>query len=218
MEVGSIFDKSSGMKRLQIRMGHARVLAALVLLWILSTVQSLAQDDVPQQRPASRNVESAVSSKSNVPKRQESKQISAVASDGFTPVSFAVVLNKNTGQQVMTDADGNASITRSMASDTLLVRSVGFMDMVILPGQPLPPSIRMIEDLISLETAQVVSQGLVDASSASLSTQAHGDSEPQESSDSVGGSADSRGVALVDRIGIGAAKPAGRGFTYHSRI
>ena len=172
MEVGSIFDKSSGMKRPELRIGFARVLTALVLLWTMSTVQSLAQEDAPQQRPASRSMESAVSSKPNVPKRQEPKQLKMVASDGYTPVSFAVVLNKNTGQQVMTDADGNASITRLMASDTLLVRSVGFMDMVILPGQPLPPSIRMIEDLISLETAQVVSQGLVDANSASLSTQA----------------------------------------------
>ncbi len=102
---------------------------------------------------------------------KRSLELQAVGSDGITPVPFAVVLNKNSGQQVMTDANGRATIGRVYGLDTLLLRSVGFMDKVILPMQQVKTSVRMVEDLISLETAQVVSQGLVDANSASLSTQ-----------------------------------------------
>ena len=116
----------------------------------------LAQDDA--------NGKASASSK-------RSLELQAVGSDGITPVPFAVVLNKNSGQQVMTDANGRATIGRVYGLDTLLLRSVGFMDKVILPMQQVKTSVRMFEDLISLETAQVVSQGLVDANSASLSTQ-----------------------------------------------
>ena len=74
----------------------------------------------------------------DIPKAIQSKKIQAVSSNGGQPVPFAVIVNKNSGQQVMTDAAGKALITRNPATDTLLLRSVGFMDMVIYPGQLLP--------------------------------------------------------------------------------
>ena len=145
---------------------------ALTLLTALSGANLFAQGDAPQAKPAQLGLESEASSDSNALEQGQLKQLKAVASDGFTPVPFAVVLNKNTGQQALTDVNGNVTIWRTMTSDTLLVRSVGFLDKLIFPGQSLSASVRMVEDLISLETAQVVSEGLVDANSASLSTQA----------------------------------------------
>lgn len=145
---------------------------ALTLLIALSGANLFAQGDAPQAKPAQLGLESEASSDSNALEQGQLKQLKAVASDGFTPVPFAVVLNKNTGQQALTDVNGNVTIWRTMTSDTLLVRSVGFLDKLIFPGQSLSASVRMVEDLISLETAQVVSEGLVDANSASLSTQA----------------------------------------------
>ena len=96
-----------------------------------------------------------------IPKAIQSKKIQAVSSNGGQPVPFAVIVNKNSGQQVMTDAAGYALITCNPATDTLLLRSVGFMDMVIYPGQPLPKSLRMVEDMVSLDQVEVVSQSVV---------------------------------------------------------
>lgn len=171
---GSIFDESRHMKwrnQHQIRNGKRALTRLVLVLCFTASLPMLAQDQVPEDQPEKRNLESTIASKTNRSSIAETKELKAVASDGFTPVPFAVVLNKNTGQQAMTDANGNGNIQRTMASDTLLFRSVGFLDKLILPGQPLPALVRMVEDLVSLGTAQVVSQGLVDANSASLSTQ-----------------------------------------------
>jgi hemoglobin/transferrin/lactoferrin receptor protein len=150
---------------------NAGSLLVLLSFLLFAGMAIRAQDDVPKQRRATSTVESVSAPPSLDQKGGVNQTIKAVASDGLTPVPFAVILNKNTGQQVMTDASGSAVISRAIGSDTLLIRSVGFMDKIILPGQPVRTSVRMVEDLISLETAQVVSEGLVDASSASLSTQ-----------------------------------------------
>ena len=66
------------------------------------------------------------------------EKIQAVSSNGAVPVPYAVIVNKNTGVQVMTDEAGNATIQRNVQLDTLLLRSVGFMDMVIYPDRPSP--------------------------------------------------------------------------------
>jgi hypothetical protein len=161
---GAIFDVTSDMRRSngqQIRSKSCGALMALTLLIALSGTNLFAQGDAPQAKPAQLGLESEASSDSNAFEKGQLKQLKAVASDGFTPVPFAVVLNKNTGQQALTDVNGNVTIWRTMTSDTLLVRSVGFLDKLIFPGQSLSASVRMVEDLISLETAQVVSEGLV---------------------------------------------------------
>ena len=102
---------------------------------------------------------------------QTVNQIRTVGSDGMTPIPFTVVFNKNSGESVLTDVSGNATISRSELTDTLVFRSVGFMDMVVYPGDPVPAQVRMVEDLVNLQTAEVVSQGLGDVQSSSLSMQ-----------------------------------------------
>ena len=96
------------------------------------------------------------------------KEIRAISSNGQQPVPFAVIVNKNSGAQVMTDENGAAIIQRNVALDTLLFRSVGFMDMVIYPGQPVPGTVRMVEDMVSLEQVEVVSQGILSAETSAL--------------------------------------------------
>ena len=98
------------------------------------------------------------------------EKIQAVSSNGAVPVPYAVIVNKNTGVQVMTDEAGNATIQRNVQMDTLLLRSVGFMDMVIYPGQVVPDQVRMVEDMISLEQAEVVIQGVASAETVALSS------------------------------------------------
>ena len=70
----------------------------------------------------------------------------------------------------MTDEAGNATIQRNVQMDTLLLRSVGFMDMVIYPGQAVPEPVRMVEDMISLDQAEVVIQGVASAETVALSS------------------------------------------------
>ena len=70
----------------------------------------------------------------------------------------------------MTDATGNATIQRNAQLDTLLLRSVGFMDMVIYPGELVPEQVRMVEDMVSLEQAEVVIHGVASAEMAALSS------------------------------------------------
>lgn len=171
---GAIFDITSDMRRSsrqQIRSKCYAVLMALNLLGALPGVM-VAQGDAPQAPLDQRSLEPEVASDDSLIHTRQLKQLKAVASDGFTPVPFAVVLNKNTGQQALTNVNGQATVWRTMASDTLLIRSVGFLDKLIFPGQSLSATVRLVEDLISLQTAQVVSEGLVDANSASLSTKA----------------------------------------------
>ena len=98
------------------------------------------------------------------------EKIQAVSSNGAAPVPYAVIVNKNTGVQVMTDEAGNATIQRNVQMDTLLLRSVGFMDMVIYPGQDVPEQVRMVEDMISLDQAEVVIQGVASAETVALSS------------------------------------------------
>ena len=98
------------------------------------------------------------------------QKIQAVSSNGAAPVPYAVIVNKNTGVQVMTDEAGNATIQRNVQMDTLLLRSVGFMDMVIYPGQAVPEQVRMVEDMISLDQAEVVIQGVASAETVALSS------------------------------------------------
>ena len=47
------------------------------------------------------------------------EKIQAVSSNGAAPVPYAVIVNKNTGVQVMTDEAGNATIPRNVSSWTL---------------------------------------------------------------------------------------------------
>lgn len=124
-----------------------------VLPCLLLALSAAAQNTPPKEQPPA----------------AKPQKIKAVSSNGAAPVPYAVIVNKNTGVQVMTDESGNAVIQRNAHLDTLLLRSVGYMDMVIFPGQNVPEQVRMVEDMISLDQAEVVSQGVVSAETAALS-------------------------------------------------
>lgn len=166
----------------------------------------------PAAKPTSDR--SAVSSADAV----QSQRIVAVSSNSLQPVPFAVVLNKNSGEQTMTDEIGKATIFRDSNQDTLLLRSVGFMDMVIYPGQSIPTPIRMVEDMISLEQVEVVSQGIASAESVALSNVASGIGRipvpvvklevPQTSAELLW----STGSVLVQQSQQGGGSPILRGF------
>ena len=182
MHVGSILANRQGMRRhtrLIIRM-NGRTIALGFSCMLLGLGVARGQSDSSgmetqqseiQMKSTPKALEDApaISRALNGIASKESNQIQTVGSDGLTPIPFAVVFNKNSGQSVMTDVSGNATVLRTSMSDTLVFRSIGFMDMVVYPGDPVPQKIRMVEDLISLETAEVVSQGLVGAQDASLS-------------------------------------------------
>ena len=124
-----------------------------------------------QEIPVPAMERSSIASKAAglIPKTKAS--IAAVASDGITPVPFAVVLNKNSGEQIMTDIHGLGQISRNPRMDTLLLRSVGFLDLLILPEDQLEGPVRMSEDLVSLATVEIVHQGLAGSNSEALSLQ-----------------------------------------------
>ena len=146
------------------------------------------------------------------------EKIQAVSSNGAVPVPYAVIVNKNTGVQVMTDEAGNATIQRNVQLDTLLLRSVGFMDMVIYPGQAVPDQVRMVEDMISLEQAEVVIQGVASAETVALSSIALASKQgpkpvvqlevPQTAAELLW----STGSVLVQQSQQGAGSPILRGF------
>ena len=95
-----------------------------------------------------------------------------VQSDGLTPIPFAVVVNKHTGKAVMSDEKGMTSLPNRNPEDTLIFQSLGFIDLVILPNQAVPATVKLVADMVSLETAQVVSQGLASAQDVNLSSTA----------------------------------------------
>ena len=103
---------------------------------------------------------------------QHTQEIQAISSNGGVPIPFVVIFNNNTGQQMVTDESGVAMIRRNPNVDTLLLRSIGFIDRMIYPGEPIPSQLRMVEDMISLDQVEVVSQGLVSAEVAALSNSA----------------------------------------------
>lgn len=120
--------------------------------------------------PSSESSREAIQTKS-VEASLRTEQIQTVASDGVTPVPFAVVLNKRTGAQAATDLQGRLTLIRNPQLDTVLIRSVGFMDMVIYPGDAIPRRVRMVEDLVNLEVANVITQGIQDENAVALSSQ-----------------------------------------------
>ena len=63
------------------------------------------------------------------------QKIQTVSSNGAAPVPYAVIVNKTPVSRQTTDEVGNATIQRNVQMDTLLLRSVGFMDMVIYPDR-----------------------------------------------------------------------------------
>lgn len=84
------------------------------------------------------------------------KPITITGSDGQTPVPFAVIVNRNSGEAQMADANGKVVPPVRGGADTLVVRSVGYMDLVIVPRDAMPSRLRMVDDLVSLDVVEVI--------------------------------------------------------------
>ena len=80
-----------------------------------------------------------------------------VGSDG-SPVPFATVINRNNGDAASADELGNAVLPDLGGKDTLVVRSLGYMDLMVPAREGVPQVLRMVNDPVSLEAAQVVSE------------------------------------------------------------
>lgn len=94
------------------------------------------------------------------------RQVQITDSDGLTPIPFAVVLNKRTLDANAADANGVVPMPFQIESDTLVVRSVGYMDLVLAPGDRVPDRVRMVNDLVSLDVAEIVTENAASRVSA----------------------------------------------------
>ena len=160
-DFGAVFASNGTMMQNRLRSSNVRRWGFFLMLVVCTPAVSGQETPQSAVRKASQDVPNrALNAVTATQPAIQSKKIQAVSSNGGQPVPFAIILNKNSGQQVMTDASGNALISRNPASDTLLMRSVGYMDMVIYPGQPLTERVRMVEDMVSLEQVEVVSQSV----------------------------------------------------------
>lgn len=81
-------------------------------------------------------------------------------SDGITPLPFAVVMNKATQAAAAADVDGVIKMPYEVLGDTLVVRSVGYLDLVLAPGDQVPDRLRMVNDLVSLDVAEIVTENM----------------------------------------------------------
>jgi len=87
--------------------------------------------------------------------QRDAPPVTVVSGDGVTPVPFAVILNRSTGRAVTANAEGKAGLPARGLQDTLVVRSTGYLDLLILPTESIPRKLRMVEDLVSLQVAEV---------------------------------------------------------------
>jgi hemoglobin/transferrin/lactoferrin receptor protein len=71
-------------------------------------------------------------------------------------IPFATVENRNSGVFVAADVLGEVVVPIRGVEDTLVVRSLGYMDLVILPLEEVPTVIRMVQDVVSLASVEVV--------------------------------------------------------------
>ena len=86
------------------------------------------------------------------------RPVQVVDSDGMTPVPFAVVLNKSNNVAVQADEEGVIEMPHHVFGDSLVIRSVGYIDLLLAPGDAVPDRIRMVNDLVSLDVAEIVTE------------------------------------------------------------
>lgn len=147
-----------------------------------------------------------------------SRAVQVVDSDGTTPLPFAVVINRNTNQAVAADAEG-VVVMPFTSSDSLVVRSVGYMDLLVAPGERIPDRLRMVNDLVSLDVAEIVTENAasrVNAMSAQSLVQRNGGVVPPVRRIEVPSTAAellwSTGSVLVQQSQQGGGSPVLRGF------
>ena len=73
---------------------------------------------------------SSVYSQDTEAKRQKVRVV-----NGSIPIPFVAVINISTSEHSISDADGKVFLPLRNPSDTLVFRSMGYEDIIILPGQ-----------------------------------------------------------------------------------
>lgn len=146
------------------------------------------------------------------------KSVVIVGSDG-APVPFATIQNRNSGVAISADALGNAILPPAASRDTLVVRSLGHMDLVVPASRRIPEELRLVTDPISLEAVQVVSESasndVMTAKISTLQLSSLTPVEPVQRIEVPQTSADllwSTGSVLVQQSQQGGGSPIVRGF------
>jgi hemoglobin/transferrin/lactoferrin receptor protein len=85
--------------------------------------------------------------------------------NGSIPIPFVAVINISTSEQVISDADGIVFLPFRNPSDTLVFRSMGYEQVIILPGQIIGKFLPMYESPVSLEEVQILSNVVPDVAS-----------------------------------------------------
>ena len=85
--------------------------------------------------------------------------------NGSIPIPFVSVINMTTSKSVISDADGFVILQTFNTGDTLLLRSMGYEDVIIIYGQQRGQKIGMEESPISLEEVQITSNVVPDVGS-----------------------------------------------------
>jgi len=85
--------------------------------------------------------------------------------NGSIPIPFVSVINMTTSKSVISDADGFVILQTFTTGDTLLLRSMGYEDVIIIYGQQRGQKIGMEESPISLKEVQITSNVVPDVGS-----------------------------------------------------
>lgn len=115
-------------------------LVIIVISFLMSPFYSLAQTDIPNL-PSIRIV------------------------NGSIPIPFVAVINMTTLKSVISDVDGFVILPTFAQGDTLLLRSMGYEDVLIVHGQKLGQTIAMEESPVSLEEVRITSNVAPDVGS-----------------------------------------------------
>lgn len=151
--------------------------------------------------------------------QRDAPPVQIVSGDGVTPVPFAVLLNRSTGKAVTANAEGKTAFPTRGSRDTLIVRSTGYLDLVILPSDAIPRKLRMVEDLVSLQVAEVAVRATSETTTADRLTASAGLAmarmSPVKNLEVPTNSAEllwSTGSVLVQQSQQGGGSPVIRGF------
>lgn len=114
---------------------------AVITLYLLGAKMALGQTQPP----------------SSVARTPDTNEVRIVGSDG-SPVPFATVLNRKNGQAVSADVNGNVRLPLTGIQDTLVVKSLGYLDLLVPITSEVPNVLRMVTDPVALDEVEVVSE------------------------------------------------------------
>jgi hemoglobin/transferrin/lactoferrin receptor protein len=147
------------------------------------------------------------------------RPIQITDSDGITPLPFAVVVNKRTLEAEASNDQGIIELPFRIVQDSMVVRSMGYVDLLLVPGDRVPDRLRMVNDMISLDAAEIVTENEVATVHAvalqSLTSRSTGMIPPLKRMEVASTAADllwSTGSVLVQQSQQGGGSPVLRGF------